>query len=459
MLRTPPLTRPARQRRRLVVIPARLVVTLRRLAVPITVTLGVLLAPGLAWAQPGISHCSTTGQSLLVQDVLEAHYLWYQFLPRVDAASYSSPDAYLDAVRYPLDRGFTYITSRAANDAFFDASQFVGLGFSFRTDTTELRLQQVFEGSPAQEASLTRGTRILEINGRTVAALVAANAVDAAIGPATVGTEVELVLDTGSGGRRTVRLTKRVVTIPTVSSSRILIVDGRTVAYLNFRNFVQPSYSALNAAFAQFRALGVRELVLDLRYNGGGLVDVAVALGSLIGGAITDGQVFTELRHNARDAVRNETFRFRSETSRLDLPRLFVITTRASASASELLINALRPFIPVVVIGDTTYGKPVGQNTVAFCDQVLAPVTFATVNARGEGNFFDGIAADCPAADDLDHQLGDPAEASLSTALTYIRTGTCARSTSAATSSAAQSTSATAAGIRAVGWRALINAY
>lgn len=394
-----------------------------------------------------------------MQDVLEAHYLWYQFLPRVDAASYSSPDAYLDAVRYPLDRGFTYITSRAANDAFFDASQFVGLGFSFRTDATELRLQQVFEGSPAHEAGLTRGSRIVEVNGRTVATLVAANAVDAAIGEDIVGTEVELVLDTGGGGRRRVRLTKRVVTIPTVSSTTVLDVDGRRVAYMNFRNFVQPSYSALSSAFTQFRSLGVRDLVLDLRYNGGGLIDVAVALGSLIGGAITDGQVFTELRHNARDASRNQTFRFRNEASRLDLPRLLVITTRASASASELVINALRPFIPVVVVGDTTYGKPVGQNAVTFCDQVLAPVTFATLNARGEGNFFDGIAADCPAADDLDRQLGDPAEASFATALAYIRTGTCSRSTSAAATTSAQSSSTATSGMRVIGWRALINAY
>ncbi len=428
---------------------------LARLAV---LTLGLSFAPAVAFAQLPISRCSTTGQSLLVQDALEAHYLWYQFLPHVDAASYPSPDAYLDAVRHPLDRGFSYIQPRAANDAFFDASQFVGLGFTFRTDATELRLQQVFDGSPAHEAGLVRGSRIVEISGRSVAALIAAGAVDAALGPSTVGTEVELTLDTGGGGRRRVRLVKRVVTIPTLSSSVVFDVDGRRVAYLSLRNFVQPTYAALDSAFTQLRTLGVRDLVLDLRYNGGGIVDVATKLGSLIGGLVTNGQVFTELRYNARDSARNETLRFRSETWRLDLPRLLVITTRASASASELVINGLRPFIPVIVIGETTYGKPVGQNPVAFCDQVLAPVTFATVNARGEGDFFDGIPADCPAADDVDRQLGDPAEASLATALAYIRTGSCNRPTAAAASTSAQ-TSGAMTGMRAVGWRALINAY
>jgi carboxyl-terminal processing protease len=426
---------------------------------------GFLLAPHPASAQPGISRCSTTGQSLLVQDVLEAHYLWYQFLPRVDAASYDSPDAYLDAVRYRLDRGFSYITSRAANDAFYDASQFVGVGFTLRTDATELRIQQIFEGSPAQEAGLARGNRIVEINGTSVAALVAANAVDAALGPASVGVEVEIVLDTGNGGRRRVRMVKRVVTIPTVSSTQVFDIAGRRIGYLHFRNFVQPSYAALEAAFGSFRTAGVNDVVLDLRYNGGGLVDVAVHLGSLVGGALTNGNVFAELRHNPRDAARNETFRFRSALPALGLPRLVVITTRASASASEMLINALRPFIPVVVVGDATYGKPVGQNAVPFCDQILAPVTFASVNARGEGDFFDGIAADCPAPDDVDHELGNPAEGSLSVALNYIRTGSCSRSATAAVASTAaassteQSGSTMTAVLRPVGWRALINAY
>ena len=75
--------------------------------------------------------------------------------------------------------------------------------------------------------------------------------------------------------------------------------------------------------------------------------------------------------------------------------------------------------MPVVVIGDTTYGKPVGQYGIAFCDKLLAPVSFALRNADGQGDFFDGFAPDCPAPDDADHQLGDPEEGSLKEALTF----------------------------------------
>ena len=87
-------------------------------------------------------------------------------------------------------------------------------------------------------------------------------------------------------------MTKRLVTIPTVSLSRVFTVDGRKVGYVFFRNFVRPSYDALDNAFAALKEAGVTELVLDLRYNGGGLVDVAVHLASLIGGSLTRDQVF-----------------------------------------------------------------------------------------------------------------------------------------------------------------------
>jgi len=133
-----------------------------------------------------------------------------------------------------------------------------------------------------------------------------------------------------------------------------------------------------------------------------------------------------------------------------------VITTRASASASELVINALRPFMPVVVVGDTTYGKPVGQYSIPFCDKVLHPVAFSLRNADGAADYFAGIPATCAAADDAEHQLGDPAEASLAEALTYVRTDAC----SPKPSRAARTQSGVARGtFRPTGFRALVNAW
>jgi len=415
----------------------------------------VLVLPVPALAQSGPRNCSVTTQNLYVRDVLDEYYLWYRELPRLNPANYASPAAYLEAVRYrPLDTTFSYVTSRAANAAFYGDSQFVGLGISTQTGENDIAVLQVFPDSPASEAGLDRGDRITEIDGRRVADLIASGEIGNAFGASEEGVTVRIVYRTRAGADRQATLTKRVVTIPTVSLTRTFQVDGRTVGYLFFRNFVEPSYDALNAAFAALRDAGATDLVIDLRYNGGGLIDVAVHLGGLIGGSLTNGQVFAQYRHNDKNTRLDETLRFETKPQTLSLRRLFVITTRASASASELLVNSLRPFIPVTVIGDTTYGKPVGQYGFTFCDKVLAAVSFSLVNAQGTGDYFDGIPADCTAADDIEHDLGTADEASLREALTIVRTGSC--STPRATS---RSLRVAAPARKAFGWQSLINAY
>jgi C-terminal peptidase prc len=385
----------------------------------------VLLAPR-AEAQSGPSSCTTAGQNLYVRDVMSDLYFWYREIPDLDPVKFDSPEAYLEAIRYlPRDRTFSYITSRAANDAFYSDSQFIGFGFSTSfTAAGDLRISDVFPESPASEANLSRGDRIVEINGQTIDALLEAGTFGSAFGDPEIGVDGQMVVTRGAT-RLQVRMTKRLVTIPTVSSTRSYDVNGRTVGYVSFKNFVQPSFDALDKAFADLRAKGATELVLDLRYNGGGLVSVAQHLASLIGGAKTNGQVLGEYFHNDRNAFRNKVIRFESKANALTLDRLVVITTRSSASASELVINALRPFMPVLVIGDRTYGKPVGQYGITFCDKVLAPVSFTLRNANGEGDYFDGIAPTCTAPDDLDRQLGDTQEGSLHEALEFIATGRC----------------------------------
>ena len=399
--------------------------------------------------------CIPTGESLHVRDVLSDIYLWYQFLPDVNPTNYPSPEAYLDAVRYrPLDTRFSYITSRAANQAFFGDSQYVGLGVAWAVRDLELRVLQAFPDSPASEAGLARGDRILAIGGRPIGELIDSGSIDAAVGAADVGVSVQLQYRSLAGVTRTAQITKRIVTIPTVSQTQAYVVGGRRVGYIFFRNFVYPSYDALNSAIATLNTARIDDLVIDLRYNGGGLVDVARHLASLIAGPRTNGQVFVEYTHNDKNTSRNQTSRFEELSTALGLNRLIVITTQASASASELLINSLRPFIPVVIVGDRTYGKPVGQYQYDFCDKTLAPVSFSVHNANGQGDYFDGLTPNCPAADDADHQLGDVNEASLREALTYAATNACSPATSRPLR-----VIGTTPDTRAVGWQSLVNAY
>jgi len=413
-------------------------------------------APSVALAQAGPASCSITGKNLYVRDVMSDLYFWYHEMPDLNPASFDSPEAYLEAVRFrPLDTTFSYITSRAANDAFFSESQFIGFGLSTSLDGVEMRITQVFPDSPASEAGLLRGDRIAEIGGRSVAAMVESGEIGGAFGPTEIGVETDVVLIDQAGASRSAHMIKRLVTIPTVSLTRVYTVDGRRVGYIFFRNFVQPSFAALDSAFAELAAERVDDLVLDLRYNGGGLVNVAQHLASYIGGQRTEGLVFAEYFHNDRNAFRNRTLQFDTKPAQLRLDRLIVVTTRGSASASELVINALRPFMPVVVIGGTTYGKPVGQYGIPFCDLLIAPVSFTLRNADGQGDFFDGFAPDCPAPDDAEHQLGDPQEGSLKEALTFAATGAC----SAPAAATLRTARIPRRGPWVLGWQSLVNAY
>jgi C-terminal peptidase prc len=414
----------------------------------------LLAAPAAAQR---LASCSTPGKNLFVQDVMKDLYLWYREVPDISPGRFSSPEAYLDAVRYrALDSAFSYISDRAATEALFSASQYAGFGFaSLGTADGRLRVSQVFPASPAADAGLRRGDAIEEINGRSVADWIQSGQIGSAYGPAQPGVRGTLVVRRGEQVLRA-ELVKRDVVIPTVSATRVFDVGGRRVGYVFFRNFVEPSFEALAEAFAALAAADVNDVVLDLRYNGGGLVEVARYLGSLVGGKRTEGQVFAQYAHNDRHVSRNETLRFDAHPGALMLDRLVVIATRASASASELVINGLRPFIPVVIVGDRTYGKPVGQYVMPFCDKILAPVSFFLRNADGEGDYFDGLPADCPAADDLDAELGDPLEASLREALTVIATGAC---TPAGAQSERARPQRTRPAIRATGWEALLGAH
>ena len=418
----------------------------------------LLLCPWIASAQNPPANCTTTSQNLWVRDQLSTYYYWYQFLPSgVNPAGYNSPEAYLEAVRYrPIDNSFSFIASAASSDAFYSDSQFIGYGFGNQTSSTEIRVLQVYDDSPASEAGLSRGDRIVTVNGRSVPSMVNDGTIGSAFGAAEVGVATSIEWETLAGARRSARMVKRLVTIPTVSLTSVVEIDGRKVGYLFFRNFVQPSVAALTDAFTALKAAGATELVLDLRYNGGGLVDVAVHLASLIGGSRTDGQVMLNYVHNDKiGPVLNKTTRFTSPEQTLNLQRLVVITTRGSASASELVINSLRAYIPVTIIGDSTYGKPVGQYGLRFCEKILYPVAFSIRNANNEGDFFDGLAVDCAAGDDYTRQLGDSAEASLNEALTFIRTGACSARSAEARARAARIAPFV---FRPTGWASILNA-
>jgi hypothetical protein len=389
--------------------------------------LAVLLAGcgGSSNDGPQPTGCSIAEQNQFVYDVMRDIYLWNDRIPVVDAATFDSPEALLAAIAVPEDN-FSFIASAAADDAFFGEGQFAGLGFrSEQTAPDEQRVLDVFEGSPAGLGGLARGDAIIAVNGRPIGEVLAEEGFSASLGPPELGVTVALDWENVAGERFSEVFEKAVVTIPPVSAASVIDTPLGPVGYLLFRNFVDPAVGELDRAFLALDEAGVRELVVDLRYNSGGLLTVAQVLANLIGGEITQAQVQYFVEYNADNSFRNEAVAFRDRNGALDLQRVVFITTGSTASASELVTNSLSPYIDVVLIGDTTFGKPVGQLGYVFCENILRPVSFRLANADGVTDYFDGFPPDCLAADDIERALGDPAEASLAEALLYLETGAC----------------------------------
>ena len=155
-------------------------------------------------------------------------------------------------------------------------------------------------------------------------------------------------------------------------------------------------------------------------------MSVADTFASLLAGPARIGRVQSYTSYNQANSLQNSTTLFGFESNAIDFDTIVFITTDSSASATELVINALEPWVnDVALVGERTFGKPVGQDAYEFCDQLLRYVTFEVVNADFDGGYFSGLDVDCPAADDLAVPVGDITEASLAAALTRAASGTC----------------------------------
>jgi hypothetical protein len=222
----------------------------------------------------------------------------------------------------------------------------------------------------------------------------------------------------------------------------VIASGGKKVGYIVFNQFFgSPSRTELQNAFSYFTGEGINELVVDLRYNPGGSTDTQDLLANLIAPASASNKVMYKYvfnsslqkgnfplfkkktgADNASFSEANNTQNF-SITGSLNLSRVFFIVTGSSASASELLINNLKPFMDVKLIGDTTYGKPVGFFPVNVFDYAIYPISFKTVNSAGNADYYNGFAPDKVAPDGINKNWGDVTEPSLASALKYITTG------------------------------------
>jgi carboxyl-terminal processing protease len=332
----------------------------------------------------------------------------------------------------PVDR-YSFTQSTASFDQVFTSGWRVGYGYTLVWDDSAhsaLRVRNVEAASPVDAAGIRRGDIVVSIDGKTPAEIMAG-----ALPQVTTGSVPRtFVLQDASGAQRQVTVKSGVFTIMPLAVSKVM--DGTRngqpvkVGYMAYHQFTQYSTWDFALATANLASQGIDELVLDLRYNGGGSVVASRDFASMIGGSQTEGAVYSRLKFNDKHPELDQDLPYMTAQDRFTQPieglkRLVVITSGGTASASELLVNGLRPFMQVVLVGDTTFGKPYGFIPRSECGTTYNAVNFEVVNGQGVGGYSAGMPADCVAPDDLAHELGDPQERRLKEALGYIATGRC----------------------------------
>lgn len=396
-----------------------------------------------------------------VRSWIDETYLWYLDVRGLaaavlDAGNYTSALAYFKALKSPA-----LTASGAARDRFhfsYDTAAWVamsqsGIAYGYGFDIALLSKSVPREAvvaltdpdTPAAAADIARGARVLAVDGVDLVydgTPAGVDLLNAGLFPDGPGSHVFTVLDPGAATPRSVTLTALSLASTPVRNVRTLPAPHQHVGYLLFNDHIATSEALLIDAVRQLKAAGVTELVLDLRYNGGGFLDIASELATMIAGTQrTTGRVFERLSFNDRNpfaltlAQRSTPFLAVSQgffgasgvaLPTLDLGRVSVLTGPGTCSASESIVNGLRGVgVQVDLIGGSTCGKPYGFYPQDNCGTTYFAIQFEGVNDQGFGDYADGFAPTCAVADDFSHALGDPAEARLAAALSYRASGVC----------------------------------
>ncbi len=392
-------------------------------------------------------------------------YLWYSELPDVDPQPFSIPDYFAllkttdtTASGNPKDR-FHFSVPTSEWDQLINAGVNTGYGMKFQVVSPTVPRKAVIlltePNTPAENANISRGSEIIAIDGvdfvnnNTSAGVAILNA---GLFPQSNGeTHTFVIRDNNSGTDRTVTLTSGEITTQPVRVAKTLDIGGEKVGYMLFNSFIGIAEQQLFNAFTQFKADNVNDLIIDLRYNGGGLLEIASQIGYMVaGGDTTTGKAFETMtfndKHPVIDPVTGQQIQpmpFFSKTRgfstsagtklpALNLNKVYVLTTSGTCSASEAVINGLRGVdVDVILIGSTTCGKPYGFYGAPNCGTSYFTIQFKGVNDKGFGDYADGFSPanianqsgelieGCSVNDDFTHELGDENEAMLAAALNY----------------------------------------
>ncbi len=415
---------------------------------------------------------TTTDENNFLRSFSNDVYLWYDEIVDRDPGLFDTPTYFdllvTDALTpsgNPKDQfHFTFDTNEWISLSQSGASGGYGAQFAVlaASPPREIVVAYTDPNTPAVApgVDLARGAKIVTVDGVDVENGSDVDTLNAGLFPAAAGEMHTFeVLDQGAQNTRTITMTSAIVTSTPVQNVGTIPTASGDVGYLLFNDHIATAEGGLIDAVNQLAALNVTDLIVDIRYNGGGFLAIAAEFAYMVAGAVpTAGRRFELLQFNDKHPVTNPItgapiapvpFYDTSQgfdgsvpsgtaLPTLNLPRVFVLTGSGTCSASEAIMNGLRGVdVEVIQIGSTTCGKPYGFFPIDNCGTTYFTIQFRGVNAKDFGDYADGFSPSntvssvgttvpgCSVADDFSAPLGDPVEARLAAALGYRDTGTC----------------------------------
>ncbi|MBO7478815.1 MAG: PDZ domain-containing protein [Salinivirgaceae bacterium] len=378
-------------------------------------------------------------------DIMSDYYLWNSNMPRMQKDESRFPGDFFESLLYRAKDRWSFCVEDGESYMSESEGTPYSMGYSPQFwpynnyENVLIVVEFVFPGSPADRAGLKRGDIIIEIDGEPMTVdnyydfYSKEHATYTLAGYDPVKNQLYLT------GRKMSMQAEIIEADPSIYDT-IFNVGGKPVGYFVYTSFTRNTdyFATIDAAFDRFKAAGVKDLILDLRYNGGGDIEAAGYLASAIAPASVPGKEVL-IRYEYNNILTNYfkknrpdelVVKFPKNDHNADMQNLYVIGTRGTASASELVTTGLMPYMNVTLVGDTTYGKCTGMFVFYGGDEgledlgkwVFMPVTMKYANANGFTDFVDGLIPDYRVDDDLlaGHQLGDANEPMLATALDVI---------------------------------------
>jgi C-terminal processing protease CtpA/Prc len=357
---------------------------------------------------------------LFLYKLFTTQYFWADKVSRhVTYYKYHTPQEMIDGLKYKQKDRWSMVTTKEQNENFLNQKS-IGFGFSYsKLEDNSSIVVFVRINSPADKAGLKRGDILLKVDDKN---LTIEN-----IKEATLNIDKKskfLIYRPTLDKNLTINILAQEYSFKVTKA--ILLRDN--IGYMRLDSFTSKATEEIDSAFDFFKSQDITNLIIDVRYNSGGsIVTASILLDKLMRNV--DNEVQFKLTWNKEYYAKNQIGRFETDSNSLDLDKIIFLTTGVTASASELVINALKPYKgdDIIIVGSKTHGKPVGMEGRTDGKYIYYLVNFVIANRDNFYDYFNGldVTDGCFAPDDLTHQLGDSNESMLKKALFYIDNGQC----------------------------------